>query len=321
MLHRPSSWPIRKERRHIAANNAHLQVMNKLDEMSMRISKLEFASGPPGLTESELTQGILPNLARQIEEIHKVVVKMSLPLNLRSSDTHQRSPTVDYHDHQDRLDRLEKILVCTPPKVLEPSVDQVLDQLLLHRIDEQQSSVEPELELTPEKSKRQSLGPNFDAFHENVDEGNVKRQLTASLSGSVHTNSNLSASIECASPLNMDSETHVEDLQSLLKKCTGIAQQVCSEVRQMQEKGEQHELEKLIIDKFGSILSSCPTSPRTKLDREEIRRRYDRHDRHWVWSLVCRTFHNSTGDPESKSDAFIEIMHILWCLLSKNEIS
>ena len=50
-LPRPSSWPIRKERRHIAATNAHLQVLAKLDEVATRLTKLECAYGPPGLID------------------------------------------------------------------------------------------------------------------------------------------------------------------------------------------------------------------------------------------------------------------------------
>ena len=61
-------------------------------------------------------------------------------------------------------------------------------------------------------------------------------------------------------------------------------------------------------------------TPRTVAKRDAIRRRYCNHDRHWIWTFICREYHNETGDPESKSEMFLKVSYIIHCLLNQNNL-
>jgi len=56
---RPSSWPIRRERRHFAVVTAHAVTNEKLDLIMERLERMERAYGPPGLNQGKMADELV----------------------------------------------------------------------------------------------------------------------------------------------------------------------------------------------------------------------------------------------------------------------
>jgi len=56
---RPSSWPIRRERRHFAVVTAHAATNEKLDLIMERLERMERAYGPPGLNQGKMADELV----------------------------------------------------------------------------------------------------------------------------------------------------------------------------------------------------------------------------------------------------------------------
>ena len=63
--------------------------------------------------------------------------------------------------------------------------------------------------------------------------------------------------------------------EDFLDKCTAIANEVADHLRALREEQKHSELEHTTIDKFGDLLAACPTLPRTSLDRDANKKKYD----------------------------------------------
>ena len=53
------------------------------------------------------------------------------------------------------------------------------------------------------------------------------------------------------------------------------------------------------------------TKTRTQMSRKEFDEKYGNMHRTDLWKLVVANYHENTGDPMSKSDAFLEVMHTI----------
>ena len=255
----PSVWPVRNERRHAA-------MAKDMDKINSRLSNIE------NIVE-QLSDKLNDVMAILSPKSHIVHPPPGLQINVDK----------DHQDYQHRIERLETILVCSPPEPFQPSVSAVLDMLILKSIEEEAETREPDVELTPEKTKPISMRLNFDA---------------------------------CEDAQKTMEPSSVEDI---FAQCSAIAHKVRDEVQEMVADKKHDQLEQLIVQKFGDILSECPLQPRTSLDRDTIRKTYERHDQHWIWPRICHRYHSGTGDPCAKSDTFLKIMYIIHDVLNPDK--
>jgi len=106
------------------------------------------------------------------------------------------------------------------------------------------------------------------------------------------------------------------DHEDPVAKCLSIAQELRQQGEQLQipiaNNGE--EFVELVLDKFGDLLEAAPLEPQTKISRDSFAELYDNMHREAHWNQVVKRYHNGTGDPESKSDVFIELMNVIHCL-------
>ena len=123
-LHRPSSWPVRRERRHAAQVQQHDLLVNLVKQVQDDISLMKSTMGPPGLHGA-----IVETLSQQILDVLRVSIEGTLSaVNAR-------------------LDRLEPLVVCSPSTA--PTVDVVLDHVIAKT-----HGREPERELSPSKDTK-----------------------------------------------------------------------------------------------------------------------------------------------------------------------
>ena len=98
---------------------------------------------------------------------------------------------------------------------------------------------------------------------------------------------------------------------TLTSRCKIISDRVRDQCCTLHGDDWQRRLDELIMANFHQEFLDCPQMPKTQLDRTSIRAAYDSHDRHYLWRMVCNKYHEGTGDPVSKSDAFLDVMKLV----------
>ena len=93
-LDRPSSWPVRNQRRHAAAANFNMQVLGSLSQMATKLDKIEHL-------DDAVTQ-----LAQRINEL--VLTVHGLPLR------HEEPEHPNTDDLEKRIASMELLLFRTP---------------------------------------------------------------------------------------------------------------------------------------------------------------------------------------------------------------
>ena len=92
-----------------------------------------------------------------------------------------------------------------------------------------------------------------------------------------------------------------------------------TEVGLLRDDNNEAQYIELVLNTFQQHILDCkstfPNPNKTKLSRSECEQRFECMHRYSLWRKVCDKFHNGTGDPLSKTDAFLELMyklHKLW---------
>ena len=195
---------------------------------------------------------------------------------------------------QARLDRLEILLICSPS--MSPDVDTVLSKLL-----EKCNKMEPDRELSPIKEMEEDVYnqalstracPNFDIYSE------------------AHR-SDPEEEEEVITDPAPKPETALIDPMS---KCIQLAQSLEAEVHALPPSSKRELFESDVLSKFECLLAECPLHPKTSLPRPKFTKSFDNMHCEWYWQLVCKKHHNGTGDPECKTDLFINMMYVVHCL-------
>ena len=105
----PSAWPIRNERRHAALTRDTNKIETRLSNIESMVEQLN------------LKIGDVMNMISKKSEVLEPPPGLQMSIHM---------------DYQERIERLETILVCSPPKSIQPTVSAVLDEIILHSIKE-----------------------------------------------------------------------------------------------------------------------------------------------------------------------------------------
>ena len=151
---------------------------------------------------------------------------------------------------------------------------------------------QPESEMSPDSKTNlfTDLSPDADALHAKC------------LHFDIHSNAEDSAESDC-----------------IVERCKDITIDIEDKLRAAVASCKHAQIKELILTHYDDLFKECPSMPRTQEQREVIRRNYQNHDRHWLWAFVTREYHDSTGDPTSKSDAFLEVMYVIISTVKRME--
>jgi hypothetical protein len=263
----PSLWPVRNERRH----TAQVRDISKIHERFHAI------------------ESTLSYLVTKIDEItnnSKLLRDVTSPPGLCNED----------HDLENRVARLETLLVCAPPEHVQPSLSKVLDQLVLHQIQEEKVvEDEPDIELTPDRPNKDAVMVNLEAYHE--PECTIAPKCL---------NKDLD---EQGSSFNQGAA------EDLLTQARHIAESIKEEANKLQQAQKLDEYSRLIDERFSDLIASVPKRPHTNLTRDNFEKKYGDMHRHFIWQNMCRRHFGETGDPLAKPDMVLDIadiIHSLW---------
>jgi len=79
---------------------------------------------------------------------------------------------------------------------------------------------------------------------------------------------------------------------------------------------ESHaQVEEIIFEHFGKVLACCLMCPRTALTPSDFDLLYGNMHCSPIWNKACQRYHMGSSDPLCKSDAFLKVMHTIYCLL------
>ena len=116
-MQRPSSWPVRSQRRHAAMADFNNRVLGSLSRIEAAMVS-DYVSSPPGLTTSSAPDG--KTVAALDQRMQNIEVLLH-DLVCLTQDVHQSTALLSIEETRQRLDRLEAFFVCSAP-----SVDDVL---------------------------------------------------------------------------------------------------------------------------------------------------------------------------------------------------
>ena len=273
-LQRPSSWPIRNQRRHSAIAEFNAGLMSSLQDLHVKVEN--------NAINMRILQTSITDLS---EKVDGFTAKSATALSSNANELH-------FKELAQRVSGMELLLFGSSLEDFQNVIDKRINQATC--ISSQSATDtcvnnEPEAERSPCKA----AGP----YHEEPNGANNAPIPCPHFDISDE---------KCSA----DEELSIVDP---LARCEELLLKFKSSLVSLPLQERSTKYQDLITKEFDAVFALFPRRPdvRTAITDNEFKKKYNMMHKSPLWFAVTRKYHAGTGDPMSKSDSFLNVMDMI----------